>query len=52
MVKLIAFLFSGCWHRWKVLREETLRSVNSKAVGSRYHLQCQRCGNIKFKDHF
>lgn len=50
MIKLLVLLLTGCWHRWKIIKAETLRSTSSNAVGSRYILQCERCGNVKNRD--
>lgn len=49
MIKLIGFLFSGCWHKWKIIKTEVVKYDNDFSVGTayRYTLQCEHCGNIK-----
>lgn len=51
MIKLIGFLFSGCWHKWKIINQETVNysSEFSKGTAVRYTLQCEHCGAIKAK---
>lgn len=51
MIKLIVFLFSGCWHKWKVIKEEHVcyKTEISSGEATRYVMQCEHCGNIKAK---
>ena len=44
MFKLIAFLFTGCWHDWKLLNGD------GGARGLRYMYQCTKCGRHKKQD--
>ena len=52
MKKLIAFLLSGCWHEWEVTHSGPLSWDNSffRGEGTRFILQCKKCGEIKKKD--
>lgn len=51
MIKLIAFLFTGCWHKWKIIHEaRVVDDSGEKRVGQAYILQCERCGIVKRKD--
>lgn len=51
MIKLIGFLFSGCWYKWKIINTEDVCYTNdfSSGLANRYTLQCEHCGNIKTK---
>jgi hypothetical protein len=51
MFKLIGFLFSGCWHKWKIINTQVVSYSNEFSSGTApcYTLQCERCGNIKAK---
>lgn len=51
MFKLIGFLFSGCWHKWKIIRTELVNYNGEFSSGQAYRhtLQCEHCGNIKGK---
>jgi len=46
MLKLLAFLWSGCWHKWSILKTGPV-TVEGVKAGSYYELQCQRCGDVK-----
>lgn len=51
MLNLISFLVSGCWHNWKII--ETIpvyqRGFDTRPINIDYHLQCEKCGNVKAK---
>lgn len=51
MIRLIGFLFSGCWHKWKTVDKAMINYDNEWSSGTapRYTLQCEHCGNIKTK---
>jgi hypothetical protein len=51
MIKLIGFLFSGCWHKWKIINTQVVHynTEFSSGTAPRYILQCEHCGNIKAK---
>lgn len=51
MFRLIGFLFSRCWHKWKVIGTNVVdyEYVSGSGTAPRYTLQCERCGNIKAK---
>lgn len=54
MFKLIGFLFSGCWHKWKIIDTEIVRIDDGwdgwgTKLGPRHTLQCEHCGKIKAK---
>lgn len=55
MLALLVFLLKGRWpcvHHWKILREVNLVSPESDGqfTGTRYVLQCDKCGVVKKKD--
>jgi len=52
MKRIIAFLLSGCWHKWTIIDKRRLDYRTDFSSGScdRYTLQCDRCGNLKTKD--
>ena len=37
MFKLIGFLFSGCWHKWKVINSEDVHYENEFSRGLPIH---------------
>jgi hypothetical protein len=40
----------GCRHKWQVIKETVIVEYNdSTPVGTRFTLQCSRCGDLKFK---
>ena len=49
MIRLIKFLFSGCFHQWKVINQAltnfNLGWCNGTAV--KYTLRCKKCGAMK-----
>lgn len=52
MIYLLKLLFLGHVHRWKILKEGRLTIVGSGGKetgehGSRYVMQCERCGWVK-----
>jgi hypothetical protein len=51
MIRLIGFLFSGCWHKWKVINTRVVHynTEFSSGTAPHYILQCEHCGNIKAK---
>ena len=48
MLKLIAFLFTGCWHKWETV--STHKLSGDGAIGIRYMMKCTRCGKHKKQD--
>lgn len=61
MISLIKFLILGHVHKWKIINtlkyEETFgpdygHELNGlvKSTGTRYHLQCEKCGIVMKKD--
>lgn len=49
MLKLIAFLFTGCWHRWEHVETKRLTG-DGGAIGQRVVSKCARCGLHKKQD--
>lgn len=49
--RLIVGRFSSCTHKWEILQWCDVTSHGTK-IGTRYHLQCTHCGNVKKKDCF
>lgn len=55
MIRLFSFLWTGCWHKWKVLQRisvfaSTVDYTNRLPSKFRYELQCERCGDVKGRD--
>lgn len=54
MFRLFQFLFTGCFHRWEIIYENTYvieDEDTGKTIqrGKAYDLRCTRCGSIKRK---
>lgn len=51
MIRLLSALWSGCWHKWKIIDERVVDYdfEFSRGVAMRYTLQCEHCGNVKAK---
>jgi hypothetical protein len=48
IARILGFL--GCRHKWSVIKETLIVEYNdSTPVGTRFTLQCRRCGDLKFK---
>lgn len=53
MVWLLKFLVFGHVHRWKILSETPLTCTHKGMVldrGTRFHLQCEKCGDVMKRD--
>jgi len=53
MIRLLKWLFTGDahLHKWRVLKEgELIRTKDGSFAGFYYVLQCEHCGDIKFKE--
>ena len=46
MLKLLAFLWSGCWHKWKKIASGPLET-DYGSRGQRYITECEKCGAIR-----
>jgi len=51
LYKLWYWLVGGCDHRWVIHKTVLLCSDSEMTIpiGTNYHLQCEKCGNIKFR---
>lgn len=49
MLNLIKWLLFGHIHTWKILKVHDLKMMTG-SVGSRYVLQCEKCGIVKKVD--
>lgn len=50
MLRLIAFLITGCWHKWDTVESGTVhRSINGQTVGLWWHERCHRCGVNRYR---
>lgn len=53
MLRLLAFLWSGCWHKWEILKESDVYEkgrtgqLNALPFARDYYLHCERCGDVK-----
>lgn len=51
MLKLLQLIFVGHFHKWKILRETRLSTRDlPPRHGTRFYLQCEKCGMIRNKD--
>lgn len=49
MIKIIQFLWSGCWHDWQFLSVNRLAG-DGGAVGQRVTSKCTKCGKHRKQD--
>lgn len=49
MLRLIQLLIHCHIHKWTILDDYAL-NTHSGGVGHRYHLQCQKCGDVMKRD--
>lgn len=61
MIKLLEFLWSGCFHNWETIKEKKMvktsnmsyqyggKTSNTKEY-TEYTLRCKNCGHIKSVD--
>lgn len=47
-MKILKQLLGLCEHKWNIIIKNEIRCDGEK-IGDRYHLQCEKCGNMKFK---
>lgn len=53
MGRLLQLLLWGHEHHWQVIKETRLQwsdDFGGEGTGTRYYLQCTKCGNIKIRD--
>lgn len=48
MLELLYRIFIGHNHKWEIIREVGIIDDGGNRVGTKYHLQCEICGNIKY----
>lgn len=51
-MRLLAFLWSGCWHEWEIIGKVDLfgdgfGNMTDLPTSRRYELQCKKCGDVK-----
>lgn len=49
MFKLLAFLVTGCWHKWEPISRNRLTG-DGGAVGQRVTSRCTKCSKFKKQD--
>lgn len=56
-MKLLEFLWSGCFHEWETIEEKKMEhhviynsGKETKTDYTKYTLRCKKCGNIKSKE--
>lgn len=51
MIRLIRFLFSGCFHKWEIHAKGVYKynMVGNRGVGTYYTMRCSKCGEMKEK---
>ena len=42
-------LFHICEHRWQIYKEIGLIDDDHEMIGTKFVLQCEKCGNLKTK---
>jgi len=58
MIRLLQFLWSGCFHEWETIKERSMTSTHNLTYASgkeltdeknytEYTLRCKKCGEIK-----
>lgn len=58
MMKLLEFLFIGCWHQWETINEKEMVKTQTQSLTNgkentykkeytQYTLRCKNCGEIK-----
>ena len=48
MIRLFSFLFTGCFHKWKLYgHNEVFVRHSGRPVAVDYIMQCEHCGNMK-----
>lgn len=49
MLRLIAFLFTGCFHEWKQIDSGIIfeQTSHRMPIGNWYDCKCSKCGSIK-----
>ena len=52
MLKLFQLFFVGHVHKWKIIKESRFEYEGdfSSYTCTRYHLQCEVCGDVKARD--
>jgi len=52
MIRFLKWLFLGDshLHRWKIIKVVDMRNSANTSNWTRYTLQCEHCGDLKFKD--
>jgi hypothetical protein len=52
MIRLLQYIFSGCWHKWETIDKASLswKSDFGEGQGTRYTLRCEHCGKVTKKD--
>ena len=58
MLRILRFLVLGTWklpechqHEWQIYREVTIVNEHKDRIGTKYVLQCHKCGDMKaFRD--
>lgn len=51
MMRLLSFLWSGCWHVWRTVGSGPY-SKNGESVfvkGTYFVLRCEKCGEVKWR---
>ena len=60
--RIIFGSFNGCEHKWKIIQE--VKKLGQRTdiyddpigekfiLGTKYTLQCEKCGDIKFKNNY
>lgn len=49
LTKIWNFFFYACKHDWKIIGTNDVTDINYHKIGTKYHLQCKKCGNVKRK---
>lgn len=50
MLRLLSFLWSGCFHKWVAVKEATF-SDDYGASGSMVFVKCSKCGHRRYFKH-
>ena len=54
IMKFWKMVFGGCDHKWKIIDQVRVTEADTFAdevlTYTRYHLQCEHCGDLKVRD--
>jgi len=48
MIRLLQFLFQGCWHKYDIIKKTRImeKQTDTLPIYTRYTVRCEKCGRI------